>query len=547
MLVLPLLIATLAHQREAAQPTEIVLNPTVAEVAVFKPGLVYVVREATVPAGLHQCRLNRVPQAMDGTMWYSSPDGAKLSEIQTTLDLQSPAGKRDLVSIPQILAASVGRTIEFTLKGERVLADHRIIKGKVISIDPQGTVTVRLPNGHLRPITLYEIIEIDGTGLPTQVDRQVPKVALRFRVEASQPSRIRIVSLETGAAWVANYRLDVAGDSGHLESAAQLGLAGLSLKGTHVRLVSGLPNLKPSTRLDMSAGSGSLSSFLDNQSGSMAQTAIDPYDLAERMIRSASAPVFTPQYGGGGGFGGGGIGGGGQGPVPNGVDFISYDPSDNSLVVKNDSNVPQFLRTAISAARVEDLHTYEYGTVTLPPGGRITRILSDQDVPLTTIYRWSVSPATNFEHVLRLHNSSKAGWPNGLIFLQNNGIPLAQVEMPFTAPDQDADLVLGNAEDLLHSVNVRELERKPIVIPKRDNPISVLSETTIEVTNTRPESVETEITYDVIGAVADAAGATVTKIPKLDPFNPESYLTWHLHLAAGERKSIVVKFWTVVA
>src|SRR5271170_3331389 len=96
-----------------------------------------------------------------------------------------------------------------------------------------------------------------------------------------------------------------------------------------------------------------------------------------------------------------------------------------------------------------------------------------------------------------------------MVFLQTDGVPLAQVPMPFTASGQEANLVLGSAEDLLHHIDVREVERQPVVNPRIVNSVSVLNEATIEATNTRTDPVDVELDFEVAGALVDSAGAIV--------------------------------------
>ncbi len=526
-----------------AQSDEVVLDPLVAQVAVFKPGLVYVVREATVPAGLHSFRLKSVPQALDGTLWVDSPDGAKVSELRTTIDVHAPAGKQPTLTIPDLLAGSVGRNVEMRVRTNFNSPTGTIetVRGKLLSYEAQlGSGALLLPNGHLRSITAYETVDVNTAGLPMETQRFRPRINLRFRVDAVKSSRVRITSLETGAAWVANYRLDMNGANGRLESAAQLGLGSLALKATHVRLVTGVPNLEVKSQLDLASGSTSVANYLSNRPGRLSQMAMDPFEVAEAML-SAGGGQFRGGYGGGGG-----MGGGGQALVGNAIDFISYDPNDNSLVVRSGEDVPAFLAQAVQASRLEDLHVYDFDNVTLPAGGRITRVLSSTDLPLNTLYRWNVATGTNFDRVLRLHNSSGAGWPAGVAFLQTDGVPLAQVPMPFTAPGQDANLVLGSAEDLLHNIEIREIERQPVPNIRTPSPVSALNEATIEVTNTRTDWVDVELNFDVRGTLVDGAGAVIKSVASLDPFNPSSVLTWRAKLNPGERKVWVVKYRTVI-
>ena len=518
------------------QGGETVLDPSVSQAAVFKPGLVYVVREAAVPAGVNLFRLKTVPQALDGTLWLDSPDGAKISELRTTLDTHAVTGVQDITSIPELIASAMGKSIELKLRdyaGGKV--EVISVKGKLLSSDSQQSVlTLGLPNGHFRSVSTTEIIDISAPGVPLKTPRIRPRVELRFRVNASKPSRIRITSLEFGAAWVANYRLNMKGSTGQFEASAQLGLGALTLKNTRVRLVTGLPNLGAKTQLDLASGSTSLSNYLANRPGQLSQAAVDPFDAVEQSISNPNGAT--------GFFRSSGLGG----VVTNNVGYISYDPNDNSLIVRGGEDVPAFLARAVQASRLEDLHAYEFDTVTLPAGGRISRVLSDTVLPINTLYRWDASGNGGFERVLRLRNTSSAGWPAGSILLQTQDVPLAQVPMPFTAPGQDANLELGAVEDLIHHSDPTETDRKPITDSRGKPALLASQEATIEVTNTRTESVEIEVNYDVTGSLTDGAGSEVKKLAKSDSLNPSSRLTWKLTLTPGEHKTWTIKFQKVI-
>jgi hypothetical protein len=458
-----------------------------------------------------------------------------VSELRTTVDVQAYAGKQPVLTIPALLEASVGRDIEVITRVNN--GSKESVRGKLLSYMGQGGgATILMPNGHLRVVSAFETIDVNTANLPMETQRVHPRVDLRFRVDATKSSRIRITSLETGAAWVANYRLDLNGPTGRLESAAQLGLGSLTLHGTRVRLITGVPNLSKKSQLDLASGSTSLFNYLNNRPGKLSQTAMDPFEAIEATLNRGD--------GMGGGMGG--PGGMGKSLVGESIDFISYEPTDNSLVVRSGEDAPTFLARAIEASRLEDLHVYDFDNVTLPAGGRITRVLSSSQVPLNTLYRWNMATNVNFERVLRLHNASSAGWPAGMVFLQSDRVPLAQVPMPFTAPGQDANLVLGSAEDLLHHLDVREISREPAANPRTPNSVIVLNEATIEVTNTRTEPVDVELNYEMTGALVDSAGAEVKSVAKPDAQNPSSILTWRLKLAPGEHKSWTAKYRTVI-
>jgi hypothetical protein len=512
--------------------SEMVLKTSVVEAAVFKPGLVYVVREVAVPAGTGVYRLDRIPQALDGTLWTASPDGAQVSELRTTLDTGADGAGRDPVTIPELIFANVGRSVRIVAE---VPKDRESITGTVLPQSPDsGSITVRLASGALRQIQTASIIEATALDGSPSFRAPTPRVAIRFRVKAMRPSRIRITDLEIGAAWVANYQIRLSGDQGDLQAAAQLGLAELALDGTHVRLVSGLPNLNSGAKLDMGVGATSLQGYLEGTGGSLSRSAMDPFVTAEGLIRRVNAN-----------FGAAPVLESGVRLVPQSINYIAYDPTDNSLVTRGsgDANLPQFLQRAINASRTEDLHVYDFGPVTLPAGGRITRILSQAKVTTRTLYRWDVGSEGGFERTLRIRNSSGTAWPAGQILLQSDGLPIAQVPLPLTLDKQEASLYLGLEEDILHSVEVRELSRRPVDLAPPRKIIETTNEVTLTVTNTRATPVDAEIIDgEIRGVVTAHEAGTVFERAVNDRLNPQSVVTWHVRLAPGEKRTLKLTY-----
>jgi hypothetical protein len=228
------------------------------------------------------------------------------------------------------------------------------------------------------------------------------------------------------------------------------------------------------------------------------------------------------------------------------LDFVSYDAANSPFASNADgrssANEPEFIQNAIAASRLEDLHTYPFGVVTLPAGGRITRTLWKANVATHTLYRWSVGEAGNFQRIIRIRNSTDTPWPAGGVLLVTEGVPLAQVPLPFTNPGQEASLVLGAAEDLLHTFEVREIDREEVVPRPNVKTAAVTNEAVLSVTNTRKDSVDAELVYEVAGTVVDASGGTVRQVPRADKANPTSIVTWRVTLAPGERREWTVRF-----
>jgi len=508
----------------APQTAPVVLHPRIVEVAVYKPGLVYVTREATVPKGQGFFRLDRVPRAIDGSLWYKSPDNATFSELRTTLDLKAPAPSIPLTSIPEVLASNVGKAVTLILANAK---GREVIAGTLVRFDPQSPqATLKLSNGNLRAISVSSIVEVPTAGLRTTSSGTVPRVNLEFRIDAAKPSKIQFVSLELGAAWMASYHLDLNGSKSTLRAGASLGLGALALKESRVRLVSGLPTLQGESRLDLMVGGTSLSSFLASSTGDLTfGAAVDPYDALqaqnnnERRINYLSPPDGLYRGSAGGGF--------------------AFDTASSVV------DLPRFMKEAIEASRLEDLHIYDFGVVSLPAGGRLSRILSKTEAPIQTVYRWDVRQTNDvggFKRTLRIKNMSKTPWPAGNVFVVSNEIPLAQVPFPFTPPGGEGSLVLGSAEDLIAHYSAQEISRQEVLLRPNLRTAEVVYESVLTATNTRSEPVDVEMTLEASGDLVDAGGAKTSRLGIAGASVPTTRFVWQTTLAPGEKRDFTARY-----
>src|SRR5579862_7914424 len=85
------------------------LHSRVVSAAIFKPGIAMLVREVEVPSGSGLYALDDLPDAIDGTFWYSSPDDAQISDVDTTIRLQEDSKTYDAKTIAEMIYANVGK------------------------------------------------------------------------------------------------------------------------------------------------------------------------------------------------------------------------------------------------------------------------------------------------------------------------------------------------------------------------------------------------------------------------------------------------------
>ncbi|MFI5385932.1 MAG: hypothetical protein ACHQ50_07405 [Fimbriimonadales bacterium] len=529
---------------QAQNPTT--LHSRVISAAIFKPGLAMLVREVEVPAGSGFYALDELPDAIDGSFWFGSPDDALVSDVNTTIRLQDDSKTYDAKTIPELIYANVGK--HMSMKVYRSPSELESVAGTVVNLDERdGNTTLKLDGGNMRSVPISQIIELDPAGLSTSYTRKgkVPTLHVQFKASASKAAHVRFTTMEPGAAWNASYLVDLGNDSAaRVEGKAQLGLGGLKFEDTDTRLMAGFPNLPTTNKFDLAAGFGSLDEYLHggerNFAGFRPGTP-DPYDFfgqwlqrAEQALARFVLGTYNPGYGGGG-FGGGAFVVDGTQQGVNGV-FAGTTPGS---FIRTGNALP----ADTSIFRSESLYAYPIGPTTLEPGDRLTRLLFEQASHYRTIYHWDAESGNNpVEQYVRVHNDGKTPWTGGVVTISKTGIPLAQTDMPFTAVEKDADLALGKAPDVLMDKDVQETKAEQIPNPNRkageNLHVRLTEETQMSATNTKDEAITLEIVLTLAGDVT-APGAKVEKLPRrYGDLNAKVHLTWTLQLGPGEQKKI---------
>jgi|GEM_PF-5090943 len=532
----------------AQVPNPTVLHSRVISAAIFKPGIAMLVREVEVPVGHGFYALDSLPNAIDGSFWFGSPDGADVSGVETTIRLEDDSKTYEAKTIAEMVYANVGKHLSLKIdKG----SDLETLSGTLTDLEEQsGEITLKLDSGDIRSLAISQIVELSPGGLDTTYTRKgkVPTLQIRFKADASKAARVDFTTIEPGAAWNASYLVDLGSDgTAQVEGKAQLGLGGLKFDNTDVKLMAGLPTLPSATASDLASGAGSLDSYLHGGENGFAQYrpgTADPYDLFATWIQEmqlALARYTAGMYNGNSVLGsvdniGGSVLSGGQGLMPMNGGLFRFGSS-----ATEEPKAP--LPSDAGMFRRESLYAYPIGPTTLEPGDRLTKLLFKQPSHYRTIYRWDAAEANNpVGEFLRIHDDGKTPWTGGVVTVAKAGIPLAQTDMPFTATGHDADLSLGQAPDILTDKDVQETKAVTIPNPNRKAGealrVRLTELTRMSATNTKDEPVTLEIVLTLPGEVA-ATDAKIVKLPRrFGDLNQQVHLTWTLQLVPGEQKKI---------
>lgn len=359
---------------------------------------------------------------------------------------------------------------------------------------------------------------------------------------------MRIRTVEPGAAWVANYLLELAaGEKSTLTAKAQLGLGGLALPNTFVRLLTGDPSIS-ARRFDLTDGYGSLDAYLfggqmnwrSERSGSK-----DPYEFLFGMKSSAEAAKVAAAKGFnfGGGFGGT-VGGANAYLQNNSVVFDA--PASYQGGGYNGGQAEATLPT-----RVENIFSYEFGKVDLQPGDRLARRPFQSTPTYRTLVLWQINEAQPqysqqrdqpLQQIVRVLNDTKMPWTGGNVLVVKDNNPIVQAQMPFTSPGKSADVPLGKAEDLVVNKQTSQVSRESVSIDRISRTKVDFAET-VHLENTRNEPVNFEVVYEFYGQDVMADGATIRYTgTDYGLINKRVELKWSVTIPPGQHRDLNITF-----
>ncbi|MBC8063633.1 MAG: hypothetical protein H7Y17_02290 [Chlorobia bacterium] len=520
----------------------------VVEAAIFKTGQCLVVREVSLKKGNHRYRLDVLPDAFDGTVWYSTPKNAQISALETKIDLKSVKKQSPALTPLERLIGNINQTVTMRTKSKAV------ITGRLLSVsDPQKpVVAIESKGGETSFIAVEEIASISGPGMKETLEttQRSYTVAIEFQAIANAPVKARIITLEYGAVWASNYLLDLTSPGqGELTGKAQVAAGSLALNRAKVKVLSGAPNMLSTSKFDLAAGYGSAMSYVFGNQGSYEQfrtSPADPFALLPRYVPPVGR--YAAQDGL---FRGGRQTNlqGGTGAVLASTDFISYDPTDNSIVVADpirDYRQSYGTEKPPTPDRMESIYAYSLGELTLARGARLTKALFQQSTTVESLIKWEAmwSEADVVTSVLRVKNTGLQPWTNGPVFIVRENVPLSQVEMPFTSPGKTADLSTGKVQDVIVQRLEREVSRDVINDPRSANAkvSQLVSEFRFSLENGRAETTTAELVARVPGDILESADAVIEKLPLLQSvYNRFNEVKWRVTLQPGEKKELVLK------
>lgn len=506
-MLVPLALALLSQPEEvsAGDPLPVV------SVTAFKDGHALIVREADRMIDGRTLRLDGLPQPLLGTFWPYATEGAVVRSATATR--WTEAGERPARSIPELIAANVGRQLTANLtEGEGT----RTVSGRILP--PPESVSVTLlddGDGNLLSVPTVSLtsIRIDGeaiTTVPTETDR----VGLRLHVESGDgeppgKATVGLMTVEKGIRWIPHYRLTLRDDgTAAYELRATIVNDLIDLNGARVRLVVGVPTFD-------FAG------------------VADPIQLQANVAQAAGAMIA-----------GGGYGRGDSNRFSNAVQ--TQIAGDWVREESDEAAAPE----VTGSRQAEDLFVFELKNVTLAKGERMSIGVTEGelgyahryevDLPILpppelnlhyqqaeqyrTVARQLAQPAVR--HRLAITNPAPDRTPlttgPALLFRERDGGRqlLAQTLMTYTPVGGTTLIDLGTAVDVRVELDEEETGRTTNAMQRGGYAYERISLAgRITATSRKAEPITLRVRRYVPGPVGELGAGGTAKI--LAPFDPE--------------------------
>lgn len=466
------------------------VTPRVTEVSLFQNGYAFVRREVDVTTS-GEIRIDPLPQTVRGTFQFASTPGVTIQSV--TVDEEAKAELATETTLDGLLALNKGRTITL------ILTDNRTLEGQVVDASSSTTITFREgTRERILPRSLIREVLSEGS-LAKNTERKTLVRSLRIRYEATKPGKLMMRSLEPGAGWTPSYEATLLDDRNlRLTGRATVTNDLAEFENANTELVTGAPNIRY-------AG------------------ALDP--LVAAIVRTQKP--------------------GGSGLVGESIDFISYDPTDNSLVVRDPepaSPVPmrpmgQGLGTA------EELFRHRLAPLTLGKGARAQLTLFEARTTYRELFTWDVELSDDpqaFWRTIRFPNNSGRPLAAGAASAYRDEQLLGQDQLPATPVDAEAELRLTRAAEVRgEALEVETGRKQEPADPYRPRTFRVTIQGYLRITNAKNKAVPVRIRRAFAGTMTEKDGAAERRSAlSLRQRDPLTELTWTLDIPAGQTKTL---------
>jgi len=537
--VLVLFYPTLGSAKDSALP---VLNTKAKNIAVFKNGIGFFMREGTVRLSDGWAVTEYVPNASLGSLWIGSLD--KDSILEEVIGFKEGVQRSiEAISIEELLVSNIGKKVKITY-------GDKIIEGTIKSV-PEPRASEKGEGGgidygrtvydpRLQPKLAAIVILDTGDGEVVLNKSNISKVEfpkgfsasylskekakrIKFKVAGSKKeARLGLSYLQKGISWVPSYLVNLEDPKkARITMKATLVNDAEDLENVDVFFVVGYPNFLYADVLSPMALEESITQFIqglrregrqEDAGGMMAITRL-------RADFRESGTLSNLDYG--------------------------YE------TIKG-----------LPGAAEEDLFLYHKDKISIKKGERAYYPIFFDEVDYKHIYEWEIPDTINVDprgyqrseqekkekehvwHSVKLSNSTKYPWTTAPAFVVSGWKPLAQDTINYTPKNAKTNLKLTVATDVKHDRHEFEMDRQRDVKIYNHNYDLVAVKGELSIKNHKNKEITMEIKKRLTGEATEASHTgKIEKVAEgLRGVNQNSSISWEIPLKAGEEISVTYKY-----
>jgi len=553
--LLPILLVVLSTILIAQQgsSTATLARMPVKEISVFKDGHAFVMHEGSVPTEESgNVVMDYLPTPVLGTFWTYAVDPS-IKVNSTTAGQHRIVVQRTALKLWELLESNIGADVLVTEKpggGGRestypatILSVPRRSSEELKATSPPNTaeslpvrgelILLRTSDG-VKALPLDRIQDVVFKAAPRPlVDEQEFRNLLTLNLNwgnrrPAPNANVGIVYLQKGLRWIPSYRINIDGNGGATAKLQAVLINDLTdLAGVTANLVVGVPSFAFKDTLDpLALGAATpLSSYFQNSVRSALSNAIASQLAVPARVASGPAEDSGPQIG------------------------DSSQSEDLFLFTVRNLTLKKGQRMSLPVVehklRYKDVYTLDLPIS--PPLDVRANLNGDQQAEVASLLS-TPRPA----HKIRITNSAAVPLTTAPALILQDERVLSQGTMLYTPPNAIGDLEIGKAVDI-------QVMRSETEVSRTANAVRVNSESysevnlggSIKLTNFRKETVEVEVTRQILGSAKSASNSgRIEKLNALDDYpvwwryyswpswwnqmNGVGRITWNVTLAPGQ-------------
>lgn len=506
-------------------PGEVQLQ--VERVALFKNGYACVQMCGKMEDGLQQS-IKGMPTPVLGTLWWNSAaDILRVSAIDNAVSQPF-----ELMNRADLLAANVGKQVEFTLSGDKIVYRGRIALPGMSGGDNSSFTSPLLPKSspeaktsNFSVFTLqmddgscsnFLVRDISSLTIASDQSPQTPtdKVSVReLSVSLREPAPgadLRLGCLSYGLSWLPIYSVELQGDDHAKVTCSAMIMNDLvDMKDVRLDLVTGFPalgkSLVPSplsTMQDLKKFLESLDLSLQNEESQLVSV-MSNYAMPEERAASGDINAALP----------------GQ------------------------------------LSRAEDLFYYTIPAFSCNRGETVVRDIMELSVPCKHVYTCTVgnqdelfsrsrrgAPLAEVWHAVRLSNTGEMPWSAGTASCYAADRLIARSLLHTTIPGQKSLLQINRTFDASVSCSEELVNDDAEKNDKSNEKACEVYRGVVEFKNESDHEMEIELTKNINGTVTEASDGGQMNVTPLYRRNARSIIVWKLTVAPGETKNLTYTY-----